>query len=78
MIIAGAACAVGGAAYVVYSPFMAFQGLGFGGIIAHMGMGFALCGAGALLFAAFLPLTKHSAKYLVKGIVYIYTRRTKE
>lgn len=76
-VVAGAACAVGGAMYVVYSPFMALTGLGFGAVIAHMGVGFALCGVGALLFAAFIPLTKYSCKYLVKGVIYIYTRRAK-
>ncbi|MBP3422758.1 MAG: DUF1700 domain-containing protein [Clostridia bacterium] len=75
--ISGAAAALAGALYVVYSPFTAIGGAGFSFVIAHMGMGFAVAGVGILLFIAFVYLTKYSYKWTVKSLTLIYTRKVK-
>lgn len=77
MVVGGAAIALAGAVYVVYSPFMAISGVGFPAVIAHMGMGFAAAGLGLLLFIAFIYLTKYSYKWTAKSLVLIYKRRVK-
>ena len=74
--VAGAVSSIAGALYTVVSPiYLAIQGISFGGILAHMGMGIALAGVGALLFFAFLYITKYSFIYLIKGTLAIYKRR---
>lgn len=75
--ISGAAAALAGALYVVYSPFTAIGGAGFSFVVAHMGIGFATAGVGALLFIAFVYLTKYSYKWTVKSLALIYTRKVK-
>ena len=64
-----------GALYVVYSPFLAIEGLRFFDVISHMGIGFAVIGVCSLLTMAFGYLTKHTFKWTIKSLAYIYHRR---
>ena len=76
IVVAGALSAFVGALYTVASPiYLAIEGVRLGGILAHIGLGIAAVGVGALLFFAFLYITKYSFIYLIKGTVAIYKRR---
>ena len=76
IVVAGAASAFVGALYTAVAPiYLAIEGISFGGILAHIGLGIAAVGVGALLFFAFFYITKYSFIYLIKGTVAIYKRR---
>ena len=69
------ASSLAGALYVVYSPFLAIEGLRFFDVISHMGIGFVVAGVCLLLTIAFGYLTKYSFKWTIKSLTYIYHRR---
>lgn len=72
--IGGGAMTIGGAVYVVASPFMALSGVGFGAIVAHIGLGLAVIGLGALLFVGFYYLEKYVVLGCYKALRWIYKR----
>lgn len=70
--IAGGVVAVAG---VVYIPLCLTFGVGFGGTLAHIGVGFAACGVGLLVLALFYYATKYTVIGCVKGVKYLYKLR---
>ncbi len=71
----GGVSAIAGALYSVASPFFAFMGFDFWGIISHMGIGFAAVGVGVLLAFGFFFATKYLYKWTIQSLVFIYKRR---
>ena len=71
----GGVTTVAGALYAVASPFFALNGIGFWGVISHMGIGFAAVGIGALLALGFFLATKYLYKWTIQSLVFIYKRR---
>ena len=71
----GGVSAVAGALYSVASPFFAFMGFDFWGVIAHMGIGFAAIGVGSLLALGFFFVTKYLYKWTMQSLLFIYKRR---
>lgn len=70
--IAGGVVAVAG---VVYIPLCLSFGVGFGGTLAHIGVGIAACGVGLLVLELFYYATKYTVIGCVKGIKYLYKLR---
>ena len=74
MVLVGGVLVLAGCLYVVIAPFMGITGASFGAIVAHMGMGFALCGAGILVGIAFWFAVKYAVIGCWKALVWIYRR----
>lgn len=70
--IAGGVVAVAGAVYV---PLCLSFGIGFGGTLAHVGVGLAACGVGLLILALFYYAAKYTVIGCVKGVKYLYKLR---
>ena len=71
----GGVCAVAGVVYSAASPFFAFMGFDFWGVISHMGIGFAVTGVSLLLATGFFFATKYLYKWTIHSLVLIYKRR---
>jgi uncharacterized membrane protein len=67
--------AVAGVVYSAASPFFAFMGFDFWGVISHMGIGFAATGVSLLLATGFFFATKYLYKWTIHSLVLIYKRR---
>lgn len=74
MVLVGGALVLAGCLYVVIAPFMSLTGASVWAIIANMGMGFALCGAGILVGIAFWFAVKYAVIGCWKALVWIYRR----
>lgn len=72
--VAGGACVLAGGVYVLFSPiYFGVNGLAFGGVIAHIGLGLVAAGVGIPLSIGFGYLTKLvsvGAVKLFKGIYF--------
>ena len=70
--VSGVAVAIAGIVFAIVSPFTAVLGMS---ALASVGIGLAMIGVGALLFAAFFVLTKYTALAVWNGLKSIYVRR---
>ena len=77
--ISGVATSLAGGLFTIGSPFYyGYHGLGFGGIVAHMGIGIAAIGIGILLAIAFYFATKYMAIATIKFFKICYFRRNQK
>ena len=74
MVLVGGVLVLAGCLYVILAPFMCFTGASVWAIIAHMGMGFALCGAGILVGIAFWFAVKYAVIGCWKALLWVYKR----
>ena len=72
--LTGGVLVLAGCLYVILAPFMCFTGASVWAIIANMGMGFALSGAGILLGIAFYFATKYAVIWCWKALLWVYKR----
>lgn len=76
--VSGVATGVAGALYFLVAPiYFLANGVSFGGMLFHVGVGVAAVGIGILLFIGFYLLTKYAVGLSIKICKSIYWRRSK-
>jgi uncharacterized membrane protein len=73
--VAAGACALAGALASIASPFAFIFGHTGTGVLSLLGTSLCTAGVGALLFAAFLPITKYTVLVCIKITKYALKRR---
>ena len=73
--VSGVAVSVAGVLYAIIAPLATLGSLSTPAVFAHVGLGVAAFGVGAILFATFGLLTKNTAIGCKKAFVYFFTRR---
>lgn len=75
---AGVGIAIGGVAFTLSCPFHGLLGLGGAAIVANVGIGLAMIGAGLVLFVGFFYATKYTAIAVGAACKFIYQRRKRQ
>lgn len=73
--VAGGACALAGALVAIASPFAFIFGYTGTAVLSLLSTSLCTAGVGALLFAAFLPITKYTVFACIKITKYTFKRR---